>query len=284
MLADPSGTDKCNGHRIRDMRSSSRPIIPLSSGPSPLFFPLFVFSSLLSSLLFLPRGVAAVHDEVTTSHKGAGVAEEEEAGALELGSLSQSAHHVLALPGLAQAGDLLEVAADHGGEDVAGADAVDADATGAVGADGSPLHREAARELDDGGLGRVVHGREQPFIRDQPAHARDHADAAVALVPEHLLRRRLRRHHHPRVVDRHHLRRVLVAVLHRRRQLLDPCRRDQPVQPLVPVRDLRDRLVQVLRVLDILLDVVQRPAPPVRPAQRLVVVIVGSFFAVKTVD
>ena len=103
--------------------------------------------------------MATVHDEVAAGHKRASIAKEKEGGAFELRGLCEAAHHVRGFPGLAQAGDLLEVLTHHGGQDVAGADAVDADAALAAAADGTPLHREVSRELDDGGLGRVVHGR-----------------------------------------------------------------------------------------------------------------------------
>lgn len=103
---------------------------------------------------------------------------------------------------------------------MARADTIDTDASSAVLTDRAPLHGEAARQLDDGRLGRVVHGREQALVGNQPAHARDQADAAVAFVLEHLSRCRRRRHHHPRVVHRYHLCDVPLRVLHGWRELL----------------------------------------------------------------
>ncbi len=231
-----------------------------------------------------PRGVAAVHYEVATRHKGAGFAEEEEGGALELGGFGQPAHHVLRLPGLAQPGHLGEVTQHHRRHDVAGADAVDADAAGPVRPDRAPLHRQAARQLQDGGLGRVVDGREQALVGDEAAHAGDEAHAAVALVLEHLARRRRRRHHHARVVDRQHPGHVRLGVLHGGRDLLDPGRGDHAVEPLVLAGDVSDRPVQGRHVHDVLLPVPQRPSPSVSPPQRLAVVLMGFLLAVETVD
>lgn len=167
---------------------------------------------------------------------------------------------------------------------MARADAVDADAAAAILTDRAPLHGEVARELDDGRLGRVVHGREQALVGDQAAHARDQADAAVALVLEHLARRRRRRHHHPRVVHRQHLGHVFLCVLHRRRQLLNPRCGDHAVQPLVLAGYLADRVVESSHVNNVLLPVLQRPAPMVGSPQRLVVILMGVLVLVKTVD
>lgn len=167
---------------------------------------------------------------------------------------------------------------------MAGADAVDAHAAGAVLADGAPLHGEVARELDDGGLGRVVRGRQQALVGDEAGHAGDEADAAARAEAEHLARDRARRHEDARVVDRHHVRGVLGRVLGRRRDLLDPRRRDGAVEALVLVRDRGDQLVQVPRVLDVLLPVVQRPAPFRHHArQGAVPLLVGLLGAVQAV-
>ena len=56
---------------------------------------------------------------------------------------------------------------------VAGADGVDPDA--AVG----PLHGQAARQVDDGGLGRVVVGLQQPAVDDRAGHRGDVDDRAA---------------------------------------------------------------------------------------------------------
>lgn len=68
------------------------------------------------------------------------------------GNSGKSPTHIRSLPFLPQPRDLFEVLEHHGRQDVAGADAVDPDTSGAVFSDGAPFHGEIAGQLNDGGL------------------------------------------------------------------------------------------------------------------------------------
>lgn len=203
----------------------------------------------------------SIDGKVRAGHEAAGVAHEEQRRSLELGRRRQPAQHVLAAPEILEPRVVPEVALDHRREDVAGTEAVDADAACAVGTQGTPFHGEVARELDDGGLGRVVDRAEQALVGDGAGHAGDEADAAVAAVAEHVAGCRSSCHEDGRVVDVHHTPRVLGRVLEGGRDLLDGCGRDGSMETLVLAGDLVDHSVEALSVGHIDLAVGQRAAP-----------------------
>ena len=118
------------------------------------------------------------------------------------------------------------------------AQTVDPNPTRAVLPQGSPLHGEVPRQLDQGRLGRVVHGAEEALVGDGAGHARDEADAAVALVLEHLACRGRGGHENGRVVDLHHAAGVLDRVLEGGRDLLDGRGGDGAVEAPVLARNL----------------------------------------------
>lgn len=201
--------------------------------------------------------MSAINDQVATSHETASIAQHKEGRTLKLMSVSNTTHHILALPLLTQAGDLLKVLLHHRCQDVARADAVDADAAGAVRADGAPLHGEVAGELLDGSLGRVVDRGDEALVGDGAGDAGDEDHAAAALVAEHLARGRRGRHEHALEVDVHHARHVLGLVLRGRGDLLDAGGGHDAVEPAVLFGDQLDLLVEAVHVAHILLPVVE---------------------------
>ena len=102
-------------------------------------------------------------------------------------------------------------------------------------------------------------GKTHP-VRNRPAHAGDHGNAASIPEPDDLLRDRLRRHEHPRHVDREHGVGVLGRVVERGRLLLDARRGQQPVQAALRVADRLDGLLQVRDVAHVDAPVVERRA------------------------
>lgn len=98
----------------------------------------------------LPSRVAPVNAEVTASHEAAGVAEQEDGCAAVLVGRGQPTQHVLLGPLGAPLGKLFKQLLDHGGDDVAGGDCVDADAQGA------PFGGQVPRELHHGGFAGIV--------------------------------------------------------------------------------------------------------------------------------
>ena len=98
----------------------------------------------------LPSSVASIDSQIRAGHEAAGIADEEDASAAVLLGRAEAAEHVLGGPVGAALGELLEQLLDHGRDDVARRDGVDADAVRA------PLGGQVAGELDDGGLAGVV--------------------------------------------------------------------------------------------------------------------------------
>lgn len=107
------------------------------------------------NIVHLPRGVATIHAQVAASHEAAGIAEQEDRGATVLLWPGEAAQHVLLGPLVPAVGELDEQLLDHGGDDVAGGDGVDADVVGA------PFGGEIAGELEDSGLAGIVCGTNQ---------------------------------------------------------------------------------------------------------------------------
>lgn len=97
----------------------------------------------------------AVHSQVAPRHKGAGIADQKHSGTTVLLGRAEPAEHVLCGPLLATLGKLDEELLDHGGDDVAWRDGVDADAELA------PFGGEIAGKLEDTGFGGVVCGTDE---------------------------------------------------------------------------------------------------------------------------
>lgn len=113
----------------------------------------------------LPGSVAAVDEEGATGHEAASVRQAEESRASEFLGQRQTTEHILGFPSGAGGGVLLEDFIDHGRDDVAGAERVDADAVTA------PFHREGTGQLNDGGFGAVVDRGSHALVGDETAHA-----------------------------------------------------------------------------------------------------------------
>lgn len=94
----------------------------------------------------LPCAVPPVNPEVSAGHEAAGVADQKHGRASVLVRKAQLAEHVLRRPISPAFRELLEELLDHGGDNVARRDGVDADAMLA------PLGGEVAGELDDTGF------------------------------------------------------------------------------------------------------------------------------------
>ena len=110
---------------------------------------------LLLSLLHLPRSMATVNSQVTTSHEAARIAEQEDRCTAVLLRAGQAAQHVLLGPLVAALGELDEQILDHLGDDVARGNGVDADVVLA------PFGSQIAAQLDDGRFAGVVGGADQ---------------------------------------------------------------------------------------------------------------------------
>lgn len=94
--------------------------------------------------------MTTVNAQVRSSHEAAGITDKEDGSTTELRRITDAAKHVLAGPlGLALGVDVEEVL-EHLGLDVSGGEGVDTNAVL------TPLGGQAARELEDGGLGGVV--------------------------------------------------------------------------------------------------------------------------------
>lgn len=96
--------------------------------------------------------MATIHAKVTSSHEAAGIAEKEDSGATVLFRSGETGKHVLFGPLVAAFGELDKQLLNHGGDDVARGDGVDADVIGA------PFGSEVAGELDDSSLASVICG------------------------------------------------------------------------------------------------------------------------------
>ena len=130
------------------MKSSQSTVI---RDPSAPFLPI-------RRIKILPSGVPAIHSQVASGHKAACVADQEHCCTTILGRRAQTAKHVLSGPLLATLGVLDEELLDHGGDDVARGDGVDADAVLA------PFGSEVSRELQDTGLGGVVRWADEALL------------------------------------------------------------------------------------------------------------------------
>lgn len=167
--------------------------------------PLNAIASLYESIKsfqfvsFLPSSVAAIDEESAASHEAASIRQAEESRAAEFLGNSQTTKHVLSFPSSAGSGVLLKDLVDHGGDDVAWAEGVDADTVAA------PFHREGAGELDNGCFGAVVNWGSHAFVGDEAGHGCDEEDGAFLLVVEHLTRGRGGRVEDTVVVDGHYV-------------------------------------------------------------------------------
>jgi hypothetical protein len=94
----------------------------------------------------------SINPQITARHKAARITDAEHRSTPVLLRHTELSQHVLRRPVAPALGVFLEQSLDHGGRDVAGRDGVDADAVG------TPLGREVAAELQDGGFGGVVGG------------------------------------------------------------------------------------------------------------------------------
>ncbi|KAG7833700.1 hypothetical protein KL943_003808 [Ogataea angusta] len=108
--------------------------------------------------------VAAVDSKVRARHEPRAVAEEEHGGRLEVFGRAQPVEHGAAHPGLVQLGFHVQQLLGHGSYDITGRDGVDADAILA------PLLAQRPRELQHGGLGRVVRRVFEPAVHDNAGH------------------------------------------------------------------------------------------------------------------
>lgn len=102
----------------------------------------------------------AIHPQVCAGHVRARIADQEHGGAAVLVRGRQAVQHVLGWPLRRALGELHKEVCDHGRQDVAGGDGVDADVVDA------PLGGEVARELEDGGLGGVVGRAYETLVRN----------------------------------------------------------------------------------------------------------------------
>jgi len=94
----------------------------------------------------------SIHSQVCPSHEGTCIAYQKHRRASILLRFAQLPQHILRRPISPPIGKLLEERFNHGGNDVAGRDGVDADAVG------SPFRGQVACKLDDAGFGGVVGG------------------------------------------------------------------------------------------------------------------------------
>lgn len=152
----------------------------------------------------------------------------------------------------------------------------------------APLHSQVPGQLQQRRLTRIVHGADQPFIRDAAGHAGDddHGAVAAAGVPlEHGAGGAGTRHEDAAVVDVHHVAHLLDGVVDGRLELLHARRRDDAVQPLVLIRDGAHHPVQRRRVAHVDTRVRQAAAEGARDARAGVVEVGdGLLEAVEAVD
>ncbi len=106
-------------------------------------------------LLHLPRSMATVNAQVTTSHEAARIAEQEDRRTAVLLRAGQTAQHVLLGPLVAALGELDKQILNHLRDDVARGNGVDADVVLA------PFRSQVAAQLDDGRFAGVVGGADQ---------------------------------------------------------------------------------------------------------------------------
>lgn len=138
---------------------------------------------------------------------------------------------------------------------MAWADAVDADAWGAIVPRSTPLHGQVTGELDERSLGGVVDGREHAFVCNKAGHAGDKADTATTLVFEHHLGGARGRLHSGRVIGREHLAGISCCVLDGRCDLEDARRGNDTIQLFMFVGNLLDGSVEFVSIKNILLAV-----------------------------
>ena len=105
---------------------------------------------------------------------------------------------------------------------MARAQRIDSDPAAVVVPGPALLHGQIARELDECGFGRVVHGANEALVGDGAAHGRDEHDRAAGFEAQHLARRGGGGHEDACVVGRKHLRGVGDCVVDYRAGFLYP--------------------------------------------------------------
>lgn len=108
--------------------------------------------------------MSPIHSQIAPRHEAACVTEQEHRRTTVLVWRRQSAEHVLLGPLVATVGELLEQFLDHGGDDVARGDGVDADVEWA------PFGGQVAGELNNGGFAGVVGGADQALDNTRLAY------------------------------------------------------------------------------------------------------------------
>lgn len=143
---------------------------------------------------------------------------------------------------------------------MARAQRIDPDPTAAVVPGPALLHGQVARELDECGFGRVVHGAGEALVADEAAHGRDEHDRAAGFEAQHLARRGSGGHEDACVVDRKHLRGVGDCVVDCRAGFLYPGGGYQTVRPLIFLSYPGDDTIKRFVVPHVYLRVVQLAA------------------------
>lgn len=100
-----------------------------------------------------------INPQIAPRHKATRIAYQKHRGAPILLRRTKLAQHILRRPIALALRVLLEQRFDHGGDDVARRDGIDADAVGA------PFGGEVAAELEDGRFGGVVRGADEALDR-----------------------------------------------------------------------------------------------------------------------
>lgn len=78
-------------------------------------------------MVSLPGSVAAIHSQVASRHEATSITEEEDGSTTVFIWVGESAEHVLLGPLIATVRELVEQLLNHGGDNVARGDGVDAD-------------------------------------------------------------------------------------------------------------------------------------------------------------
>lgn len=173
--------------------------------------------------------MSAINPQIRTRHKSTRITNQEHRRTPILLRRRQPAQHILRRPRLAPIRELLEQLLDHGSDDVARRDGVDADCVRA------PFGGEIAAELNYGGFGGIVGWADEALgygslvslsfgsekgsvlgthsVRDGSAHAGDHDDTASISKSNHLLRDCLRRHKDARHIHGEHCVRVFSSII-----------------------------------------------------------------------
>lgn len=110
-------------------------------------------------MLALPSSMTTIHPQIASGHEAASITDQEDSGATVLLGTRQTAQHVLLRPLLAALRVLDKEFLDHLGDNIAGADGVDADVVL------TPLGGQVAAQLEYGGLGSVVGGADEALVK-----------------------------------------------------------------------------------------------------------------------